>query len=967
MPTWALAFSVALLVALVTVARCRRLALSIGFVDIPDARKSHARAIPYLGGVGLILGVLAGLVFEYPIGAKVMLIALAATILGAIGLVDDDRTVSPVYRFAAEVVAAAIATAAGLRIHATGIDAFDVAITMLWIVGITNALNLLDNMDGLAAGLTTVASTAVFALAVAAEQPVIASLAAATAGACLGFLVFNSPPASIFMGDSGSLFLGFLLAVTTIDVDSALIAPTSFLIPLMVLAIPVLDTTMVTIGRLRRRRSVFMGGRDHLSHRLVANGRTRKQAVGILLTVETVVAGMAVLAGRRIMPVSWAVAATVVIVGVLAWQTARVPVYLETVEGFPAWLRAGMIGVAVAVPLLAAPAALALAQSGKPARAGAQAAVDALKALERGDADVTAVKFQEARAKLAQAQDRLSSPLVAAGLVVPGLSSNLRAARTLVSIGYDLAGQGALLASAYAAESVTVSSGAVPLDEIAKLAPLLQDAQRVLERSQNRIDDINTGFVLRPIARAVDDARVELDKQSSRSETVVQMAKILPAILGADGPRRYFLAFQNNAELRGSGGFMGNWGELIADRGRVRIVRFGRQDDLIKGHAQPLKLEGMDDFLTRWREFELPSTWQQVNVSPDFPTTAEVIAQLYPQSGGSPVDGVIAIDPFGLASILNLTGPVTVPGWDGPISSANVVDVTLRQAYERFRQDVRVEFLGDVAEKVSQALTGANIGSPTKLGAALGSATRQEHIKVWLSRPGEEKLMHLIGVDGALPPVDGDTLMVVDQNLAANKIDYYLNRSIYYNVQLTPSQGSRDAKLSGHVQVSLENRAPPSGLPAVVLGPYDERFFAGENRTYLSVYSPFPVQSATLNGAPTKVVTDPDAGRLAHSLTVSIPASQAKAVDMAVAGNVQLSAEGWYRLEVLRQPTVHPDHVEVSISVPAGWQIVETRNATPKGARTAVFKGDLTAPSYVWVRIERAGLARYTDRLLHAS
>lgn len=957
----------ALLVALATVARCRRLAVSIGFVDVPDDRKSHAGAIPYMGGIGLILGVLAGLVFEYPIGWKVMLIALAATVLGTIGLVDDDRTVSPVYRFAAEVAAAGIATAAGLRIHATGIAVFDVAITMLWIVGITNALNLLDNMDGLAAGLTSVASTAVFALAVAAEQPVIATIAAATVGACCGFLVFNSPPASIFMGDSGSLFLGFLLAVTTVDVDSAVTTPGSFLIPLMVLAVPILDTTMVTVGRLRRRRSVFIGGRDHLSHRLVADGRTRKGAVGILLAVESVVAAMAVLAGRRIMPVSWAVGATVVILGVLAWRTAKVPVYLEPVVGFPSWLRTGTIGAAVALPLLAAPAVLALVQSSKPARAGADAAANALKALDHGDAKTTAAQFQEARSKLADARDRLSGPLATAGLVVPGVSSNLRAARTLIDIGYDLAGQGALLANAYAADSVTVSDGTVPLDEIAKLAPLLDDADRVLARSQHRLAAIDTGFVVAPLARAVDDARVQLAKQSKRSETVVQMAKILPAVLGADGPRRYFLAFQNNAELRGSGGFMGNWGELVADRGRVQITRFGRQDDLIKGHAQPLTLDGMDAFLSRWREFDLPSTWQQVNVSPDFPTTAEVISQLYPQSGGSPVDGVIAIDPSALASILNLTGPVTVPGWDGAITSANVVDVTLRQAYERFRQDVRVEFLGDVAQKVSQALTTANIGSPTRLGAALGSAARQEHIKVWLSRPAEERLMDLVGVDGSLPTLNGDSLMVVDQNLAANKIDYYLNRSIYYQVQLQPSDNGRDAKLEAHVQVALENRAPSSGLPAVVIGPYDDRFKAGENRTYLSVYSPFPLRSATLNGQDAKTVSDPDLGRLAHSLTVSVPASQAVAVNMDVGGNVQLGKDGWYRLEILRQPTVHPDHVEASISVPSGWEIVETRNAKPTGARTAVYKEDVTAPSTVWVRIQRAGLAKYTDRLLHRS
>jgi UDP-GlcNAc:undecaprenyl-phosphate GlcNAc-1-phosphate transferase len=970
-PTWALAFSVALLVALAVVARCRRLALSIGFVDVPGGdRKSHAFAVPYLGGIGLILGVLAGLVFEYPIGSKVMLVALAATVLGTIGLVDDDRTVSPLFRFAAEVVAAAIATAAGLRIHATGIEPFDVVLTILWIVGITNALNLLDNMDGLAGGLTAIASTAVFALAVAAGQPVIATLAAATVGACLGFLAFNSPPASIFMGDSGSLFLGFLLAVTTLDVDSALTSPRSFLVPLMVLGIPILDTTMVTIGRLRRQRSVFIGGRDHLSHRLVARGRSPKRAVGVLLGVEALVATLAVLAGRTIMPLSWAVVATVGILGVLTMRTARVPVYLEPVVGLPKKLKLLLVGAAVAVPLVSAPAVLALARSSDPAREGADAAVDALRALQTGDAALTEARFQAARASLAQARRQLSGPLVSSGLAVPGLSSNLRAARTLVDIGYDLSQQGALLARAYTAQSISVRGGGIDLAEVRRLAPLLADAQRVLDRSQDRLADLDTGFILPPLTRAIQDAQARLATQTESSRTAVEMTRVLPAVLGGDGPRRYFLAFQNNAEMRGSGGFLGNWGELVADNGRLRISRFGRLEELIDAVRQPLTLQGMDDFVVRWREFDVPRSWQQVNVSPDFPTTARAIAQLYPQSGGQPVDGVIAIDPFGLASLLELTGPVTVSGWPEPISSENVVDVTLRDAYSTFRQDLRVEFLGDVARQVSESLTSANIGNLTQVGAALTEAVKGEHLKVHLQRPAEQDLIESLGADGALPPIAGDSLMVVDQNMAANKIDYYLKRSLTYDVRLEPESGGREARLTGHVRVALENTAPPTGLPSIVIGPYDPRFRAGENRTYLSVYTPFGLRPssprAKVNGEEKPTVTDADAGRRAHSVTVSVDAYQTAAVEMDVSGRLELSHDGWYRLDLPRQPLVQPDFFSATVTVPAGWRVAEVRNATRRGPRAARFEGHVTAPHTMWVRVERAGIRRVLDRLFAA-
>ena len=210
-----------------------------------------------------------------------------------------------------------------------------------------------------------------------------------------------------------------------------------------------------------------------------------------------------------------------------------------------------------------------------------------------------------------------------------------------------------------------------------------------------------------------------------------------PPSSATTGTRRYFLAFQNNAELRGTGGFIGNWGEIVGEGGRLRLERFGRlrgaerrRDPPPDGHRVRRRSSSAG------RMFNPGQIWQQVNVSPDFPTTARLIGELYPQSGGEPVDGVIAVDPPGLAAMLKLTGPVAVPGWPVPITADNVVDVTLREAYEAFPQDERVAFLGDLAR---QGGGGLHPGRPGPAGRgrrppwARPPATG--HLLVWMADP----------------------------------------------------------------------------------------------------------------------------------------------------------------------------------------------------------------------------------------
>jgi UDP-GlcNAc:undecaprenyl-phosphate GlcNAc-1-phosphate transferase len=960
-PAWALAFVTAAVAALVSTPFLRRLATATGFVDQPAPRKSHRRPVPYLGGIAIIGSVLLALLFEARAAPRVAVLMVGAAGLGAMGLLDDDRTVDPRFRFLAETLAAILAVAVGVRIHATGIDGLDIAITIVWIVGVTNAINLLDNMDALAAGVAAVTALSVFALAILGRQPVVATLAAAVAGACIGFLVYNRPPATIFMGDAGSLFLGFVLAILTINVSPAVFPPVSFVIPLLLLAIPVLDTTVVTVARLRRGRPVSLGGRDHLSHRLAKRGLRRRAAVAVLIGCESVLGVMAVLAGRRVIPVFVAVLVALATVGVLLVVTAKAQVYREPIIGFPRRLKRAVAAVLLAMPVLGAPALVALARANGPARAGADTANRALDAFRAGDSEASAALFRRASTQLATADKRLHGPLVSLGLLVPGLSSNLNASRTLVSVGTRLAVAGIDLAGVADIQLATSGEGRVPLERLKRLTPELDHAVDVVNSSRTQVDRLQVNFLLPPLSRAVQDLALRLERETRSAALASESAHRLPAILGDNGKRRYFLAFQNNAELRGSGGFLGNWGEIVGDGGRLTLERFGRLEELNDGGTHPRTVTAPAAFLDRWRDFNPGQYWQQVNVSPDFPTTGRLISELYPQSGGQTVDGVIAVDPPGLAAMLKLTGPVSVPNWPVPITPANVVDVTLRQAYETFPQDQRIVFLGDLARRVAEAFTKADLGRPAQVTAALGPAASDGHLLVWMARPEEQALMSRLGIDGAVDSVRGDSLLVVNQNMAANKVDTFFRRHVKYDVVLDPS--SSPASLNGRIEVTMDNGAPASGLSAQVLGPYDKRFEAGENRTYVSVYTPFGGGRAQLDGQALTVESQPDLGRVAESTTVSIPAESSSTLTLDVQGRLALSDDGWYRLDVFHQTSLMPDDVEISISLPEGWRIAQVQGITLDGERRATTHLPLEQPITVLVRVERTGWAGVWERL----
>lgn len=299
--SWPLGFAAiaAFVVSLLATLIVRSAATRFAWLDQPSKRKVHADPIPLMGGLAMY----AAFVTVLPIAnsravlSEGLWVLAGATLLLIVGVIDDRRGVSPLQKLAAQVLAALCLVAGDIGVGFLQDPWLNAIVTVVWVVGICNAMNLLDNMDGLSAGVTAIASTAFLVLAVMQGQIWVSLVAAVLLGATLGFLYFNWNPATIFMGDAGSLLLGFLLAVLALKLRfPASGSQSSWVIPILILGVPMFDTALVILSRTRRGIPVFAGGKDHTSHRLVRCGLSVRQAVGAIYAV----AGLCALAAVAI-------------------------------------------------------------------------------------------------------------------------------------------------------------------------------------------------------------------------------------------------------------------------------------------------------------------------------------------------------------------------------------------------------------------------------------------------------------------------------------------------------------------------------------------------------------------------------------------------------------------------------------------------------------------------------------------
>lgn len=268
----------------------RRLAFRFGVLDQPSNRKVHTSPTPLMGGLAIFGAFVVALILFSP---PLYLVEFAGVLAGTtwltfVGFIDDRRGMRPWIKMGAQMIAGLTLIAAGIQVHIFDSNTLNITFTLIWIVGITNAINFQDNMDGLAAGITGIASVFFLIMAAREELTLVSSLAAAMAGASIGFLIYNFSPASTFMGDMGSMVLGFILAILALKLDFNVPADRqviTWMVPVAVLGLPIFDMGLVIFTRLREHRSPMQGGKDHTSHRLASLGLSHRVVVLILYGV----------------------------------------------------------------------------------------------------------------------------------------------------------------------------------------------------------------------------------------------------------------------------------------------------------------------------------------------------------------------------------------------------------------------------------------------------------------------------------------------------------------------------------------------------------------------------------------------------------------------------------------------------------------------------------------------------------
>lgn len=297
----------AFLVALITTPIVKSLAQKWGAVDVPkDGRRMHDHPVPRMGGLAIFLGFLLSVILFIPfvqtdgLGMQLQGMLLGAVIIVVLGILDDIYALPALPKLIVQIVAAVIAVCSGNVIETISnpnifskdlyweLGWLSIPVTVIWIVAVTNAVNLIDGLDGLACGVSTISSMTVLVIALTVAEPTVAVLMACLAGGCIGFLPYNTNPAKIFMGDTGSTFLGYVLAVVSIQGLFKYYTLISFVVPFLMLGLPIFDTCFAFIRRIAHGQSPMHADRSHIHHRLIDMGLNQKQAVAVLYVISAI-------------------------------------------------------------------------------------------------------------------------------------------------------------------------------------------------------------------------------------------------------------------------------------------------------------------------------------------------------------------------------------------------------------------------------------------------------------------------------------------------------------------------------------------------------------------------------------------------------------------------------------------------------------------------------------------------------
>jgi len=475
---------------------------------------------------------------------------------------------------------------------------------------------------------------------------------------------------------------------------------------------------------------------------------------------------------------------------------------------------------------------------------GQRVARQGLAQIKAGDVGKARISFARAADLLDSAASDLEAPWAFPARLIPALAQNRHAAVQLSTSAAAMARTTSDVLQEVDYDALRVVNGKVDIAAIQALESPLARLDGVLNGFASQVDESRNPWLISPVRDKLERLGADVADQHRTSIDALNIIKVAPALLGAAGPRRYFVAFTTPAEARGLGGFMGNWAELSIENGGLSMSRFGRADDLEKDMPPDTALTGPADFLERFGEYGFRSpngsvgrqVWHNITMAPDFPTVARVIADLYPKSGGQKVDGVLSLDVYTIARLLKITGPVSVPGRAQPLTADNAAKFLLTGQYSDTKNDRRIDHLEHLAEVTMQKLLSSTLPGPQELVDLLGPMARQERLLAWADNADEESVFERAGLAGQRAVPDGSGLMITFDNGGGNKIDAFLKAAVTYTARGAAVTENRDVE----VMVELHNTAPAEGLPDYVIGSVNA-MPRGTSRLMVTLYSSAPI------------------------------------------------------------------------------------------------------------------------------
>lgn len=507
-----------------------------------------------------------------------------------------------------------------------------------------------------------------------------------------------------------------------------------------------------------------------------------------------------------------------------------------------------------------------------------RAGVDALRG---ADTETATTQLAAAQASFTRADAALRSPVVAPLRLLPVLGTHVELGQGLARAASDLARRSQAVVEDGDIAVLAPNQGRIDLAAVRAIGPDIEAASTSVASTRRLLEDAQDVWVLPPVRNRLDRLDATLDQSGDQLDALAITLKVLPALLGEGSTRRAFAGFTTPSEVRGLGGILGNFAELEATDGTVKLTRTGRDSDLNREGRPTAQrtIQAPPGYLGTWGTYGPSAFWQNVTLSPDGPSVAQAVAGLYPQSGGKPVDIVAMIDANGLAALLELTGPVSVGSWPEPLTSANATAVLGIEQYERYPDnEKRVAFLTELTRTTFERLLTLDPKRLRLASGCLGRAVKDRHLVLWSARPEEQLVFSNLGVSGALPqPTEEEEVAgVVLNNAAGNKLDWFTSHTTKVDRSFDTATGERLAV----VTTTITNDAPRSGLPAYVANSVDAGPGSrpGDHRLLVSAYGTGVVDEATVAGRSVPVTMSKETGLDVATATVQIPAGTTREV-----------------------------------------------------------------------------------------